>query len=668
MTTRAAGAVCLAIAVHAAPARGQEGSADAEPIEVEVVGERPAPSATTWTHDEVRAVPGAFGDAFRALELSPGVTPIASGVPYFFLRGAPPANIGYDLDGVRIPLLFHVGFGPSVVHPALVDRVDLHAGAYPARLGRYAGGMVEARLVEPSGLLRAETQIRLFDTGAFVEAPFDGGRGAALAAYRYSYAGAVLSLASPDVDLSYADYQARLGYSFSDQDRVTLFAFGSHDVLEQTSAAGDLDTVLDSDFHRVDLRWDRALEGGGSARTAVTWGFDRSSSSGGELRAEAQLGRVRADQVHRLGPGVILTAGADALLESFALSVHDGGTEGDEALARLLSSRVDVTAGAYADLAISVGPALELVPGLRVDLFASGAVAAVGVDPRLSSRVTVTDKLRFAQTVGVVSQRPSYLGAIPGVAPAGLEGGLQRGLLTSASVEVELPREVTTEVTFFRNAFFDMTDALGSRVGEREESFEDAAGRRATGDAHGLELSVRRSLSKQIGGLVSYTLSRSTRSASGETFAHAFDRRHVAQAALSFKLGRGWTFGQRIVVLSGTPLALEFDRSWVHELPEGLTAEERAAEQLRRVREQVELERAARALDLPDRLPPFLRVDLRLEKRWWLPPYSLAFVAEAQNTMGARETLSYECAVSEGCGPVHFGPIVIPSVGLEASL
>jgi hypothetical protein len=282
--------------------------------------------------------------------------------------------------------------------------------------------------------------------------------------------------------------------------------------------------------------------------------------------------------------------------------------------------------------------------------------------------VTVTDKLRFAQTVGVVSQRPSYLGAIPGVAPAGLEGGLQRGLLTSASVEVELPREVTTEVTFFRNAFFDMTDALGSRVGEREESFEDAAGRRATGDAHGLELSVRRSLSKQIGGLVSYTLSRSTRSASGETFAHAFDRRHVAQAALSFKLGRGWTFGQRIVVLSGTPLALEFDRSWVHELPEGLTAEERAAEQLRRVREQVELERAARALDLPDRLPPFLRVDLRLEKRWWLPPYSLAFVAEAQNTMGARETLSYECAVSEGCGPVHFGPIVIPSVGLEASL
>lgn len=69
---------------------------------------------------EVRQVPGTFGDPFRAVEIMPGVTPIVSGLPYFFVRGAPPGNVGYFLDGLRVPVLFHVGAGPSVVHPGLV--------------------------------------------------------------------------------------------------------------------------------------------------------------------------------------------------------------------------------------------------------------------------------------------------------------------------------------------------------------------------------------------------------------------------------------------------------------------------------------------------------------------------------------------------------------------
>lgn len=41
----------------------------------------------------------------RRREAMPGVTPVASGVPYFFVRGAPPGNVGYFVDGVRVPLL-----------------------------------------------------------------------------------------------------------------------------------------------------------------------------------------------------------------------------------------------------------------------------------------------------------------------------------------------------------------------------------------------------------------------------------------------------------------------------------------------------------------------------------------------------------------------------------
>src|SRR5437868_12442347 len=49
-----------------------------------------------------RQLPGALGDPFRAIEISTGVTPIVSGLPYFYVRGAPPGNVGYYFDGVRV--------------------------------------------------------------------------------------------------------------------------------------------------------------------------------------------------------------------------------------------------------------------------------------------------------------------------------------------------------------------------------------------------------------------------------------------------------------------------------------------------------------------------------------------------------------------------------------
>src|SRR5689334_9719068 len=60
------------------------------------VREPPRPAgAVTLTRAETRLLPGAFGDPFRAVESVPSVVPLASGVPYFYLRGAPPGNIGY---------------------------------------------------------------------------------------------------------------------------------------------------------------------------------------------------------------------------------------------------------------------------------------------------------------------------------------------------------------------------------------------------------------------------------------------------------------------------------------------------------------------------------------------------------------------------------------------
>src|SRR5688572_31753171 len=110
----------------------------ADPIEeVHVSGKRDrrAPTEQRLSRSEIRDTPGAFGDPFRAIDVSPSLVPFLSGIPYFFVRGAPPSSVGYYVDDVRVPYLFHFGLGPGVIHPALIDEVSLHPAAFPGRYG-----------------------------------------------------------------------------------------------------------------------------------------------------------------------------------------------------------------------------------------------------------------------------------------------------------------------------------------------------------------------------------------------------------------------------------------------------------------------------------------------------------------------------------------------------
>jgi outer membrane receptor protein involved in Fe transport len=115
-----------------------------------VHGTRREIGQTTLSAAEVRQVPGAFGDPFRAVDMLPGVVPLQSGVPYFYIRGAPPNDNGYYIDGIRVPLLFHVGLGEGVIHPALIDHVDFFPGAAPASYGGVAGATIKGQTRDPA--------------------------------------------------------------------------------------------------------------------------------------------------------------------------------------------------------------------------------------------------------------------------------------------------------------------------------------------------------------------------------------------------------------------------------------------------------------------------------------------------------------------------------------
>lgn len=658
-----------------------EGAEAAEAVEVVVRGERVV-GVKKLAQADVRQLPGAFGDPYRAIEVLPGVTPIASGLPYFFIRGAPPGNVGYFFDGVPVPLLFHVAAGPGVLHPAFVESVDLYSGAYPVRFGRYAGGIVSGEAEDPEWRFRGEASIRIVDSGAFLEIPFADGRGSAMLAGRYSYTGLIVSLLAPDVTLGYWDYQSRISYAVTPEDRISVFAFGSHDYLSADNSAGQEQEVLDLTFHRIDTRYSKRIDADSELDLTLSLGLDRTGLGGdpdsdeedaADLRS--RMVGLRADFETQLYPSLRLRSGADVRLSRFDVNINppepgeddDDDDDDDDPEDAPLTDRVlpppgfpevvldpvlaasfeqgeatfnerflqrdDLVSGMWVDAVIDAGSGVTLTPGFRFDVYDNGGEIAFAPEPRIAARFDLNPTVSLFHDLGIAHQPPSFAIPIPGLSGAG-GSGLQRALQSSAGVETRLPEELTATVTLFQNVILNSTDIFGVGTLQEADASSNAFTTRTTAHSYGAEFLLQRSLSQRIGGLISYTLSRSTRSVTRLSGPSSFDRRHVLNGALAFNLGRRWRLGTRGMVYSGIPAQVYY--------PE--------------------------ATQNPPRTPPFYRFDWRLEKQWLIGTKGAwwALVFEVLNTTLNEEVLQSSC-YAYGCVENTIGPVTIPSIGVEAS-
>lgn len=633
------------------PAARSRSANPAPSLQVNVQGERREPAAKSLSEADVRQMPGAFGDPFRAIESLPGVTPIGSGAPFFFVRGAPPGNTGYFLDGIRVPYLYHLGLGPSVVNPRLVERVDFYPGGYPARFGRFTGGIVAGESAPAEYAWHADASLRLVDAGGLLEIPFADQRGSVLVSGRYGYPGLLLPLFAPKVVLDYWDYQARASYALTSTDEISIFAFGAHDLLGERQSDGRIETKFDTEFHRVDLRYDRRMAGGSRLRVALLAGLDRSPSTNDLFVRDRMIG-VRSEVSHRIDAKALVRFGTDTELDVYdQRPTHADGAPSTLDLGPsfyriedLFKSRTDVTAGAWADVVLDPEPGITVTPGIRADYYVSEGHDAIGVDPRLAARLAVSRRVHLVHTLALAHQPPSFVGPLPGLALSGLPGGLQRSIQASSGVELDLAGELSASATVFDHVFLDMTDLLGASRWRRSDDVA-ALGltrhygeydERSLGSTLGLELSVRRPVTKRLSGFASYTLSRSLRSAEREHFPARFDRTHVLNVAGAYDLGRHWRAGCRFVFYTGNPAEVE---SPLH----------------------------VRTLH-PERLPPFYRLDVRAEKRWPLGRRGYwALVLEILNATLNQEVIDTNCE-HEPCTRRTIGPVTIPSIGLEASL
>ena len=363
--------------------------------------------------EEARAVAGTSGDPLRVIASLPGVQQIIWPASVYVVRGANPGNTGFYLDGVRVPALFHIALGPSVIHPYLIAGVDsIRAPIPPTTAVSSRESWRRARRPPPADRVHASADVTVYDAGGIMTAPWNKGRGTVAVAARYSYTGALFSLLAADSTLRYGDYQLRVDHPLAGG-QATVFAFGALDELGWRNL--NVPEYASLQFHRMDMRWRRA-RGGGRLLAAATIGADwsRSTLFDRPIRARGLSVAPRLYYDRPLGVVDVLV-GADAIAQDFDAAVPDFGRRPSD----LGRSRQALTVGAHATLTLHAGPRLNIAPGIRGDFFAEQGVRRSIAQPRLDVAFHATDRLTLGRTAGASRRCP----ACPSASPASSRSG-----------------------------------------------------------------------------------------------------------------------------------------------------------------------------------------------------------------------------------------------------
>lgn len=650
---------------------------------------------SVWTADELRLVPGSFGDPIRALQSLPGVARPSSIEGAIVVRGAEGINTGTYVDEIPVPYLFHFFIGRSLVNPSLLHDVEFYPGGMPSRFGDTTQAIVNARTLEHEVKrgLHGRVSADLLDFSASLEANPRGGPWSFQGGYRASW---IPQVASAGVRvyaalkglggdrpgypvLEYNDWLVRAAYAHG-PDRVTLTALGATDtfrvVLPRSDTDGDgrpddlvdLDLglpydpqkLMDTWFYRLQARWDRT--GAHEQTTWVAAGPDRQSSlleGIGQLADGVEFGELsgwyvvarRRDKVD-VGPTTVKW-GEDLWLNP--VTVEDW-SELDDLGSPKRTKELRTSVGAWAEVQHTFGETF-VAPGLRIAGQGFQGRTRPQLEPRLTVRTPVADHWTFAGFVGRFSQIPPADRYADGIGNPDLD--LITAWQASASLQGRWPAGIEVDATLYGSR------SDGLVVEDTRVEIEGTAGsldpsglpteaeskivpyyHAVTGYAFGVEGLVRvRPSDAPYFGWLAVTVGRALRvdDGTGEVTPGDYDLPVSVSLVAAYEAPKKWRFSGRIRATSGYPytpvtgVSVPQWNGWA-----GLTGDNNGA-----------------------RFPWFRQIDVRVDKTWVQPRARWTLYLDTFNTLNTRNWFlaTYTPNYSQ-LQKIVWIP-VIPTLGLE---
>ena len=613
------------------------------------------------SREEIATYPGGNNDIARVVQSLPGVSGSVGGFRNdVIIRGGAPNENVYYLDGIEIPNINHFATqgsagGPvGLLNVSFFEGVTLTSSAFGAQYDNVLSGVLQ--FDQRNGNAKNfQTNLRVgaSETALTVEGPLfkkkdaERGKTTFIASVRRSYLQLLFELIGLPFLPDYWDYQYKVNHKIDNRNELNFTGVGSIDDFS-INADGDLDEEQQATLEQVPViqqqstthgvSWlHRLRDGKGFMRTALSTNYlrnefdryrDNENQEGLFFRNESVEWETKLRyELTRYAGAWTLGAGAtiqNAYYENRTLDLNNGVDFSVE--------NNFLRYGGYVQASRSfLNDRLRPSFGLRFDgnsFTDTGNEVWRTLSPRFALAYQLDEAARWTlnASAGRYFKIPPYtvLGFqnrqgefanrdVPYIRSDHLVAGIEFLPTPSTRLTVEgfvkwygdYPVSVRDSVSL-ANLGGDFS-VLGN------EDIESVG----LGRTYGVEFLFQQKLAKNFYGILAYTLywSEFTGFDTEEYLPSFWDNRHLLTFTGGYKLPRNWELGLRARVLGRAPFAPVDVPATEAVYPEIILDYSRLGE---------------------ERLNVFNSIDIRIDKKWNFPKWTLDLFLEVQNVLGSQ--------------------------------
>jgi len=511
---------------------------------------------------EINSIPtlGGEADLIKVAQLLPGVTSGSEGSTGMFVRGGTDDQNLVVLDDAVVYNLGHLFGFFSVFNSDAIKNVELVKGAFPANKGGRLSSVMDVRMNEGS-LQRYNVRggIGLLTSRLTIDGPVIPNKMSFMLAGRRTYIDKVFQAVGVALPYYFYDYNAKINYKISENDRIYFSTYFGDDVLalDETTETDEGNEDLGFGFKLGNftstMRWNH-IYGNQKMFSNVTlhqtrFKYDISGKfidNNILIRSQIQDVGLTADWEYFEKPDNKFIFGAQAVGHFFRPNVI--GTSGE--ISDFIEDRKgqliqNLESAIYFANERELTEQLNLNIGLRYSLtFAKDKIYS-GPEPRIAARYKLDDRHSIKASYSLMRQYMHRVSSSSIALPTDL------WYPVTASIKPQLSHQLSVGYTrIFPEPQISLTvegyyKSLENLIEYREgaslilnDKFEREllAG---SGESYGLEILLRKN-SGFFTGWASYSISKTSRTFdelnNGVTYPAKYDRRHVANLVSLFEL------------------------------------------------------------------------------------------------------------------------------------
>ncbi len=656
---------------------------------------------------EIKRTPGGNRDVSRVIRSLPGVASPPGFRNDIIIRGGAPSENTFYLDGVQIPVINHFqtqgsSGGPvGMINVDLLQEVNFYSGAFPSNRGNTLSSVFDFKLREGrQDKWTANAIVGATDLGITFDGPVTP-QSSLILSVRRSYLKFLFDIFNLPFLPVYNDLQFKYTLRLNDRNRITLLGIGAIDDFELNfdapANAESEDERKEAEYilnilpvstqwnYTTGIKYDHFRDNGNTSVVLSTNTLNNSSVKyrGNDDSAPENLlqdynsreteWRLRVEDFATHNDKLNITTGFNVETAVYDTRDFTRLVIRNEAVTRDFSSFLRLNKwGVFGQASRAFGDRLNLSFGLRADATDYSPETRNLLDqlsPRLSASYALTDRLNANFNTGIYYQLPAYtvLGyrntasgelenktnGVKYIRSKHLVGGLEFKLERNARITTELFYKKYENYPFLLEESISLAN-LGADFGIVGNAPVTSTSR---GRSYGFEFLLQQKLYNGLFGLLSYTLVRSEFGGNNESLSpSSWDYRHLVSLTGGKRLSRNWEVGFRWLFTGASPytpylLGETFRKSNWDIRPFGIPDYSRLN---------------------TERISPFHQLDIRVDKKYFFPRWSLNIYLDIQNLYGYETTFQDNIdiqrdasgnGVTDPENPDSYLPQFIPNTG-----